>query len=94
MRLPIYLEYLQVLAKSYFLASKVNKTNLLNHACKVTGLHRKILIKRLNHGGPIINYKRLNSGAKAKYPPDLLLPHIEYLWILMEKISAKRMKEA
>ena len=88
------IEYLQALAKSYFRSDKVNKTNLLNHACRVTGLHRKTLIKRLNQRSPFKNYKKLNSGAKAKYPPDLLLPHIEYLWISMEKISAKRMKAA
>lgn len=88
------IEYLQALNIIYFDSQKKEKTNLLNHASKVTGHHRKSLIRTLNKGGLIKNRKKNNCGAKTKYPEEILLPHIKYLWISMERISARRMKAA
>ena len=42
--------------------------------------------------GDGINQKA--SGRPKKYPVALLLPHIQFIWIQMEKISARRMMEA
>jgi hypothetical protein len=91
---PAIIEYLQALTKIYFKAKRDEKTRLLNHAAKITGRHRKSLIRILNFNIKIINNKKINCGAKVKYPEELLLPHIKYLWISMERISAKRMKAA
>lgn len=93
MSYPAIIEYLSALAKIYFCANKEQKTQHLDHACLITNRHRKSLIRTLNTFNPIENKKK-NCGAKVKYPQELLLPHIKYLWIAMEKISAKRMKAA
>jgi len=90
---PAILEYLNALASYYFNASKKEKTKLLDHACKVTGLNRKSLIRKLN--SKAFDSKRKGScGAKPTYDHELLAPHIEYLWNEMGRISGKRMKEA
>ncbi len=90
---PAIIEYLQALAKIYFNSKKDKKTQLLNDASQITGHHRKSLIRILN-SSPVIENKKNNCGAKIKYPPELLLPHVRYLWIMMERITAKRMKAA
>jgi hypothetical protein len=87
------LEYIHSLAKVYFQASKKEKGEMLDHATKVTEYNRKSLIRLLKNQKIFENYKK-RCGAKVKYPPDILLPHIEYLWIAMGKLSAKRMKAA
>ena len=91
---PAIIEYLQALAKIYFESKRDKKTQLLDHASQITGRHRKSLIRTLNSCRPIKNHKKENCGAKVKYPEDILLPHIKYLWISMDRISAKRMKAA
>ena len=88
------IEYLQELAKHYFHSNRNEKSLLLNHACKITGKHRKSLIRILKAKGSIKNNKKNRCGAKVKYPEELLLPHIKYLWLSMERISSKRMKAA
>ena len=87
------IEYFKALAKFYFTSSKEKKTQLLDHACLISGRHRKTVIRILNSSGPIEN-KKINCGAKIKYPEEILLPHIKYLWISMERITPKRMKAA
>jgi hypothetical protein len=93
MSYPAIKEYLNALAKHYFGSNKNKKTDLLNHASQITGLHRKSLIRWLGKNEPIQNNKK-NCGVKPKYPEELLLIHINCLWKVMGKISAKRMKEA
>ena len=87
------IEYFKALAKVYFNSTKDKKTQLLDHAALISGRHRKTIIRILNSTSTIEN-KKINCGAKIKYPEELLLPHIQYLWISMERISPKRMKAA
>ena len=89
------LEYINELAKFYFACQKAKKTEMLNHATEVTGLHRKTLIRQLkiSKKSQLFNNKK-KCGAKQKYPQELLLPHVEYLWKHMDRISARRMKAA
>ncbi|OFZ75053.1 MAG: hypothetical protein A2451_11625 [Bdellovibrionales bacterium RIFOXYC2_FULL_39_8] len=91
---PAIIEYLRELAKIYFGASKKKKTQLLDDAEKITGEHRKSLIRTLRPGKVIENNKKKKCGARVTYPEELLLPHIKFLWIAMERISPKRMKAA
>jgi len=88
------IEYLQALAKIYFISNKDKKTQLLDDASKITGHHRKSLIRILSANQKIKNNKKKNCGAKVKYPEEILLPHVKYLWIEMERISSRRMKAA
>ena len=88
------IEYLRALAKIYLTAKKDKKTQLLNDASKITGRHRKSLIRMLNLNSKVTNNKKDNCGAKIKYPEELLLPHVKYLWREMDRISPKRMKAA
>ena len=88
------IDYLKALSKHYFISNRKEKSLLLDHASKITNLHRKSLIRILNSDELIKNNKKGNCGAKVKYPRDLLLPHVKYLWISMERISPKRMKAA
>jgi hypothetical protein len=91
---PAIIEYLQALVKIYSTANKKKKTQLLDDASKITGHHRKSLIRILSSESIILNNKKINCGSKKKYPEELLLPHIKYLWHAMERISPKRMKAA
>lgn len=85
------IEYLASLSKHYFVATKSEKSKLLSHASKVTGLHRKSIIRKLSIVKKnIINGKK-NCGAKKKYPLSLMV-HIKHLWVSMERITPKRMK--
>ena len=89
------LEYINELAKLYFQAKKIEKTQMLDHATQVTKMHRKTIIRQLqiSKRNALSNNKK-RCGAKQKYPKELLLPHIEYLWKQMDRISARRMKAA
>ncbi len=88
------IEYLRALVKIYLPANKKKKTQLLDDAEKLTGEHRKSLIRILNSNSPELNNKKEKCGSKIKYPEELLMPHIKYLWKEMERISPKRMKAA
>ncbi len=86
-------EYLIAILTRYQQADKKGKTNLLNEATQVTHLSRKHLIRCLKLPKEALQRKKL-SGRRAKYSPELLLPHIRYLWGQMERISGRRMKAA
>lgn len=87
------IEFLNSLGKIYLVSSKNKKTQLLDDAVSVTGLHRKSITRLLGQQKLLVNNKK-NCGSKIKYPRDQLLPHIEHLWQSMERISSKRMKAA
>jgi len=87
------LEYLAELSKSYFQADKIRKSQFLDHAELITKYNRKSIIRVLKNKENLSNLKK-NCGAKVKYPEDLLLPHIEFLWDEMGKMSAHRMMAA
>ena len=88
------LESLIKVSPIYFKSDRKKKGWLLDHASQITGFHRKALIRRiaLHHDPPAPQKKK--SGAKARYPGPLLLPHVEFLWKSMERASARRMRAA
>lgn len=85
-------EYLLAIVARYRMASKEEKTKVLDEFCKVCGYERKYAIWLLS-----TDPKAPSSGPrkrKKKYPEDLLLPHVKFLWFSMAQISARRMKKA
>lgn len=87
-------EYLHALAKIYFISNRKRKSQLLNDAAQLTGMHRKSLTRSLGQADIKIKSKKNNCGTNTLYPEELLITHIKYLWEQMERISAKRMKAA
>jgi hypothetical protein len=84
-------EYLCAIVTRYQKADKRGKTLLLTEAQEVSKLSRKHLIRLLKQPKEILEKKK-PSGRKPNYQPELLRPHIQHLWIQMERLSAKRME--
>ena len=84
-------EYLAAIVDGYKKSSKAKKTEILNEANRITKLTREHLGRRLRSTKESI-LRRKPSGRPKKFARDLLMPHIQYLWIQMERVSAKRMK--
>ena len=89
-------EYLTAISAVYQARSKDEKGKLLDHAVIATKRSRKQIIRRLSSlsknkskagGSP-------SAGRPLIYDQEELTPHIKHLWENMERISAKRMKEA
>ena len=85
--------YIRAIFAEYQQASKKKKSELLNHAELATKRDRKVLIRKLNGSQDELT-KKTSSGRPSQYNKQDLLPHIRYLWLQMERISAPRMKEA
>jgi hypothetical protein len=79
-------EYLMAVVERYQKADKSGKSKMLTEAVAVTKLSRKHLIRVLKQPKEVIA-KRKASGRKKKYDPEILNPHIKFLWIQMERIS-------
>ena len=86
-------EYLMAIADRYKKANKQEKSKMLIEAEQVTELSRKHLIRTLQAPTEQIAKKK-PSGRKKVYEPEILVPHIRFLWIQMERISGRRMKAA
>ena len=86
-------EYLAAVADRYKKGTKQDKSKMLTEAMSVTGLTRKHLVRLLKLPKDKI-LKKKASGRPKKYPVPLLLPHIQFIWIQMERISARRMMAA
>lgn len=86
-------EYLVAIVDRYRKLDRKGKTALLNEATQVTGLTRKHLIRVLKEPKEALARKKA-SGRRPKYDAALLIPHLRFLWIQMERISARRMKAA
>ncbi len=88
-------QYLIAINKKYQVSSKIQKGQLLDHAELITNRSRKHLIRRLQN----LNYAPRSEPLKTQgrplvYAKEELLPHLKYLWIQMERISPKRMRQA
>jgi len=86
-------EYLIAVLPRYQAAEKKGKSQILDEAFLVTQLTRKHLIRQLNETQEILALKK-PSGRRPLYDRELLLPHVRFLWIQMERICGKRMKAA
>ncbi|MEQ1666326.1 MAG: transposase family protein, partial [Bdellovibrionales bacterium] len=89
-------EYLTAIFETYQVGSKAIKGGLLDHAVLVLKRSRKQIIRRLTK----LDQLQLGPNGAAKvgrplvYSREELVPHIQYLWPQMERVSAKRMKSA
>lgn len=84
-------EYTKILWLRYQNANKKRKTALLDHFCEVSGLTRKHAI-RLMHRTPTHWFKK-RPGRKKLYS-DHAIYHLRKLWVLMNQMNSKRLKEA
>lgn len=86
-------EYLAVIQDGYKKSPKAEKSRILTEASRITGLSRKHVVRML--ALPQLKLLRKKaSGRPKKYPLKELIPHIQFLWNQMERISARRMKAA
>lgn len=82
-------EYINLMRQRYLKATtKGAKTQILDEVCRVCGYNRSYATRLLRTPGSVKNRKR---GPRRTYP-DLLIPHIKYLWHQMEQVAAGRMK--
>lgn len=85
-------EYLIAIIDRYQRAGKAEKTKILDEFCKVCGYGRKYAIWLLSNDQI---EKKLSARRRVKkYPEELLLPHVKFLWFALEQVSARRMKKA
>ena len=84
-------EYLAAIIDGYKKSKKSEKSRLLTEASRITGLTRKHVIRMMRESKEKL-LKRKASGRPKKFPRAQLIPHIQFLWIQMERVSAKRMK--
>ena len=66
-------EYLKVLVKKlgYFSKSKKEKSQLLDDYCKITGLNRNYVIRKINSGS-YLKSTISNRGRKIKYDEEVV----------------------
>ena len=82
--------YIKAVRKRYFMASKKEKSAILDELCAVTGYHRKYAIEIISKGhktGP------KTSGRKKTYS-DESITHLKKLWHIMGRICSKKMVSA
>lgn len=92
-----FIEYLMELVPIYKKATKAEKTDLLNHAQKITKKGRRTLKRHLSvkRDEELMASNHIQGrGRKLGYAKYRLMPDLRALWILMEQISAVRMKAA
>jgi len=82
--------YLKAIRERYFMASKAEKSLILDELCEVTGYNRKWAIRVLaksHKTGPKI------SGRKKQYSEQALY-HLKRLWHILGRINSKKMVAA
>lgn len=83
-------EYTRIMWHRYQKANRKQKTELLTELSATTGLNRKYAIRIMNR---VFRHFRKHPGRKKKYS-EQAVHHVRKLWILMNQINSKRMKEA
>lgn len=86
-------QYLQAIIDRYKAATKREKTKILDEFSAVCGYGRKYAVVLLS-GKMLPDKSQKRRGHPPVYPPELLLPHIRFLWFRMGQISGRLMKEA
>lgn len=84
-------EVIVSLKAEYQASTKRAKKISLDHLVAITKRSRKHVIKEINKSEEELKKKKA-SGRPSKYNKAELLPHIKYLWLQMERISAGRMR--
>ncbi len=84
-------EYLQEIRKRYFLASRSDKSIILDEFCTVCGLNRKYAIRLIWKKESSVNRK---IGRHKKYNSIALLEFLKDLWVMTNLACSKRLKAA
>jgi len=84
-------EYLQEIRKRYFLASKSDKTLILDEFCATCGFNRKYVIRLIRKKQTTVNRRR---GRHKKYYSATLLAFLKDLWVMTNLACSKRLKAA
>ena len=82
--------YLNAIRERYFMASKTEKSKILDELCEITGYNRKWAIRVLaksHKTGP------KSSGRKKQYSEQALF-HLKRLWHVLGRINSKKMVAA
>lgn len=86
-------EYLLEIRKRYFVATKLEKKQILNEFCLICEYNRKYAIRLINtRDMPKRSYKR--PGRKKKYHHPEIIEFIRYLWVSTNLICSIRLKAA
>jgi len=84
-------EYLREIRERYFLATKFERSIILNEFCAVCGFNRKYAI-RLIYKKEVAYTKR--KGRPKKYFSTAILEFLKILWIVTNLACSKRLKAA
>lgn len=84
-------EYLEEIKKRYFLATKQERSIILDEFCSVCSFNRKYAI-RLVHKKEAVYTRR--KGRPKKYSSTALLDFLKVIWIVTNLSCSKRLKAA
>ena len=86
-------EYLKVLVKKlgYFSKSKKEKSQLLDDYCKITGLNRNYVIRKINSGS-YLKSTISNRGRKIKYDEEVVSNLIK-IWKMLHYPCGKKLEK-
>jgi hypothetical protein len=84
-------EYLQEIKKRYFLASKSDKTFILDEFCTVCGFNRKYAIRLIRKK---VTHPNRKKGRHKKYHSLALISFLKDLWVMTNLACSKRLKAA
>ena len=84
------LEYLEILRSQYLVASKKQRSQLIDEICRNTGMHRKSAIRSLRAK---IKGRRVGSGRKKTYSSEATV-YLRRLWIKTDQMCSKKLKKA
>ncbi|OGT94911.1 MAG: integrase [Gammaproteobacteria bacterium RIFOXYB2_FULL_38_6] len=89
-RIETYLNFPRLRAK-YRLASREERTKILDEVNDLTGIHRKSLIRKLNQDN---HRKRKRRGLKPKYNYEKVLPVLKRIWLAGDQMCSKKLHVA
>lgn len=84
-------EYLKEIRKRYFLASRADKTLMLDEFCTVCDLNRKYVIRLIRKKETVPTRKK---GRRKKYYSASLLDFLKDLWVMTNLACSQRLKAA
>ena len=88
--------YIRNLQRRYLVASKREKTMILNEFCETSGYHRKHAIRILkdDDGSEADSTAKQKRGRKPIYAEEGLLEALRNIWLQTDFMCSKRLKAA
>lgn len=84
-------EYLQEIKKRYFLATKQERSIILDEFCAVCGFNRKYAIRLISKKEVVFTKRK---GRPKKYFSTAILDFLKVIWIVTNLSCSKRLKAA